>query len=535
MNSMLPRILLWCFLLVLPAGALASASTVAEILDIPGNRSVTRAEFLKASVIVFGLPVDVASPLKQYRVYSQEIAPYVRAADLQHAFDMFGASPDLSQIISRGEALRLVAELHAWQTIETNVSYRDVDAGSELGTAVQLAVHHAWMHPLRERVFGVQASLRGKEARELLTRAAGDAGEKPATITVQKQKRTPLSVESSKFRDQIELLLRSEYLYQEKMTTASGSTAKEFVASIHDPYTTLFDPTETKAFQSQLGGTVTGIGVHLSDQEYDVLSVVEGSPAEKAGIKAGDRIVSVNKKPVVGMKFDDVLNRIRGRVKTPVRIEVLRDGEKISFNIIRAVIDIPDSKVEMRSNVAIVTISQFGEHLMKDAPALFETLAASDLDGIILDLRFNPGGYLQAVPSVLNELLPKGSTFLRTRGKGFVEDYETQEDPSIAESVPVIVLVNASTASSAEIVAGALQDYGRAIILGKKTYGKGTVQTVVPFPNRASLKYTIAEWLTPDEHPINKIGIIPDVDVEQSDAGDAQLERALEIIRVQSR
>lgn len=535
MKNIFSRILLSCFFLILPTGTFASASTVAEALNVTGNRPVTRAEFLQASVIVFGLPVDFTSPLKEYRRYPVETAPYVRAADRHHVLEVFGASTDLAQVITRGEALHIVAKMHEWKQTEHASSFRDVDSATDLGVAVNLAVRHAWMNPLRERVFGVDVRLRGKEARALLTRAANDAGEMPEQIVVTPLKRTTVAFESAKFRDQIEALLRSEYLYGEKVTTASGSTAKEFVASMHDPYTSLFDPAEARSFRTQLGGTVTGIGVHLSDKTFDVLSVVEKSPAERVGIKAGDQIISVNKKPVMGMGFEDVINRIRGKVGSPVRIGVRRGGEELSFDIVRALIDIPDTKVEIRSRVAIVTISQFGEHLIKDAPALFDSLAASDLDGIILDVRFNPGGYLQAVPSVLTELLPKDSVFLRTRGKNFVEDYVTTDDPSIPADLPVVVLVNESTASSAEIVAGALQDHERAVIVGRKTYGKGTVQTVVPFPNRASLKYTIAEWLTPDERPINTIGIIPDVDVEQSDAGDAQLERALEIIRASSR
>lgn len=535
MKTLLSRVLLVPLLFALPANVFASASSVSDALGVKGNADVSRAVFLKAAVIVLGLPVDMRSPAKQYRVYDDAIVPYVRAADEQGAFDAFGRAPDLSLPVTRGEALRLVAELRSWTGTGTVASFRDVEAGTALDAAVRLAAQHAWLAPLRSSVFGVNAVLRGKEARTLLTRAAHDADEKPPVIVISSKKRDPIGFESKKFRDQIQTLLRTEYLYGDKLASASGATAKQLVESIHDPYTSLFDPAEAKEFRDVLSGTVTGIGVHLDADNFEVISVVEKSPAEKSGLKAGDRIVSVNKKSIEGLKFDEVINRIRGRAGSPVRVGVRRDGDELDFNIVRAAIDIPDTKLETRSNVAIVTVTQFGDHLIKDAPALFDGLADEDFDGIVLDLRFNPGGYLQAVPSVLNEFLPKGSVFLYTRGKNFIDDYETQEEPSIDEGVPLIVLVNEGTASSAEIVAGALQDYGRATIVGKKSYGKGTVQTVVPFPNKASLKYTIAEWLTPDQHPINKIGISPDVEVDQSDAGDAQLEKALEIIRNASR
>lgn len=531
MKHLFQRVLLVPLLLAIPAGVFASASTVTEILGVDGNREVTRAEFLRASVIVLGLPVDFKTAPKQYRAYPDELAPYVRAADERKAFDALGDAPDLSLAITRGEAIRLMAELRDWRGTGAVLVFRDVDAGSALGAAVKISSQLGWAGPLRNKVFGVNAPLRGKEARSILTRAATDAGKGPATIVVSSKKRDPIGIQSKKFRDQVQMLLRTEYLYADKLTSASGSTAKQLVDSIKDPYTSLFDPTESKQFREVLSGTITGIGVHLNDEDYGVVSVVEKSPAEKAGIKAGDRIVSVNKKRVEGLNFEDVINRIRGKSGTPVRIGVRRGGDELSFDIVRAAIDIPDTKLEMRNDVAILTVSQFGDHLITDAPLIFDDLAAQDLDGIVLDLRYNPGGYLQAVSSILDEFLPKGSPYLYTRGKNFVDDYETTGEPSISADVPLVVLTNEGTASSAEIVAGALQDHGRATIVGKKTYGKGTVQTVVPFPNKASLKYTIAEWLTPDRHPIDKIGITPDVEVDQTDAGDAQLERALELIR----
>lgn len=535
MKNILQRVLIVPILLAIPASVFASASTITEILGVSGNREVTRAEFLKAGVIVLGLPVDFKTAPKQYRAYPDDLAPYVRAADEQKAFDALGDAPDLSQPITRGEAIRLVAELREWRGTGAVLPFRDVDADSELGAAVTLSSQLGWTSPLRNKVFGVNAPLRGKEARAILTRAATDAGRGSEPIIVSSKKRDPIGIQSKKFRDQVQMLLRTEYLYAEKLATASGSTAKQFVESIKDPYTSLFDPTESKQFRDVLSGTITGIGVHLNDEDFGVVSVVEKSPAEKAGIKAGDRIISVNKKRVEGLHFEDVIGRIRGKSGTPVHIGVRRGGDELSFDIIRAAIDIPDTKVEMRNNIAIVTVSQFGDHLINDAPQIFDDLAAADLDGIIIDLRFNPGGYLQAVSSILDEFLPKGSSYLYTRGKNFVDDYETTGEPSIAADVPLVVLTNEGTASSSEIVAGALQDHERATIVGKKTYGKGTVQTVVPFPNKASLKYTIAEWLTPDRHPIDKIGITPDVEVDQTDAGDAQLEKALELILQASR
>lgn len=523
--------------LALPVTAFASASVVDEALGrLVGNAEVSRSAFLKAAVISLGVPVDFDAPARRFRAYPEDIRPYVIAADAAGAFDALGDSPDLSSSITRGEALRLVAEMRTWRGTGAVLPFGDVPVGTELRTAVELSVQYGWMKPLRQKQFGVAAALRAKEARSALTRASTDAGERSVKIKVTKsRKKSPISFTSTKFRDQVMMLLRDEYLYSEKLKAASGSNAMDFVASVKDPYTTLFDPAESKSFQDQLSGELTGIGVQIDDKHLEVLAVIEGSPAEKAKMQAGDRIVSVNKKRVVGSPLADVIKRIRGAKGTPVRIGVERDGQEISFDMIRAKIEVPDTKVETRNNVAILKVSQFGDHLMRDAPALFDRLAAADYDGIIIDLRDNPGGYLNAVPSILGEFLPHRSVYLYTRSRTYKEEYVTAGEPSIPQDVPVVVLVNGSSASSAEIVAGALQDYGRATIVGTKTFGKGTVQTVYSFANKASLKFTIAEWLTPYEHPINDVGITPDETVELGDAGDSQLDRALDIIRQQSR
>lgn len=531
MTNVFRRISIFALALSFPASVFASASAVDDALgNLTGNAEVSRSVFLKAAVISLGVPVDFGTPDRRYRSYPEDIRAYVIAADTMGALDALGSS-DMSQAITRGEAVRLIAELRTWKGTGAVLSFDDVPAGTELRTAVELAVQGRWMKPLRDHRFGVAAKLRAKEARTALTRASTDAGERPPVkIKIVSKRKDTVSFTSKKFRDQVKMLLQEEYLYADKLRTATGANALDFVESMKDPYTTLFDPAESKAFQDQLSGEVTGIGVQIDDKHLEVLAVIEGSPAERAGMKAGDRIVSVNKKRVVGTPLDQVIKRIRGAKGTPVRVGVERDGKEQSFDMIRAKIEVPDTKIETRNNVAIVKVSQFGDHLIKDAPGLFDTLVADGYDGIVIDLRGNPGGYLNAVPSIVGEFLPSGTVYLYTRSRTTKEEYVTNTDPSVPADVPLVILVNGNSASSAEIVAGALQDHDRATIVGTKTFGKGTVQTVYPFANKASLKFTIAEWLTPDEHPINDVGITPDEIVEPGDAGDPQLDRALEII-----
>ncbi len=529
MNNALRRLVLVSVSLAFPVTAFASASSVSEALGNPaGNAPVTRATFLKAAVITLGVPVDFghAGP-------DDVTLPYLKAAEERHALDALEADADLYGPITRGEAIRLVAELREWHGSGAVAQFDDVPSGAELRAAVVLSVQHGWMKPLRGKTFGVASNLRSKEAVSVLTRASADAGERPAQakIVVSSKKKTVVGFESKKFRDQVMSLLRDDYLYPEKLRAATGSTAAAYVESIKDPYTALFSPVEAKAFQDQLSGEVTGIGVQIDDAHIEILSVIAGSPAERSGLKAGDRIVSVNKKRVEGKPLAEVIKRIRGAAGTPVRVGVVRDGEELSFDMIRAKIEVPDTKVETRSGIAIVTVSQFGDHLIKDAPKIFDDIASSDDKGVIIDLRGNPGGYLNAVPAILSEFLPSGSTYLHTRSRTMVEEYVTSSEPSIPEDMPLVLLVDGNSASSAEIVAGALQDHHRATLVGEKTFGKGTVQTVYPFTNKATLKFTIAEWLTPDEHPINQVGVTPDVEVQAADAGDPALEKAIEIIR----
>lgn len=517
-----------------PLTALGAASTVSDVLNVQGNRTVTRGEFLRAGVIVFGLPVDFNDIAHAYRMYPEEYQPYAQSAGKQHALDALGRRPDLTQPITRGEALLLIAELKDWSDASSSATFRDVPDGTPLHDAVALGLEREWMKPLRTAVFGVSAPLRGREALNLLSRSASDNANVPKVIKIKitPKKQTPVDYTSEAFRLQIQRLLQNEYLYSERITGGTGATAEEFVQSLNDPYTTLLDPQKSKDFSDQLGGTLTGIGAHLEarDGEILIVSVVKGAPAERAGLKAGDVITTVDGSKTEGVSFTDVVQKIRGKEGTAVDIGIRRGNRTLSFDIIRAIIDIPDTSVSTRSNVAIVTVSQFGDHLLNDGRALFQDIAATNPRGVILDLRDNPGGYLDAVPLVVGAFLPDRSVYVRTKGKSLNQSFVTSGDPVFPEDVPLMVLTNEASASAAEIVAGALQDAGRATIVGVTSFGKGTVQTVYPFQNESSLKFTIAEWITPNGNPINHVGIEPDVVVQQSDAGDAQLEKALELI-----
>ncbi len=521
-----------------PTASLAAASTISEALGVKGSAAVSRGVFIRASIITLGLSVDMKNVSKAYDTYPKEWRAYVQVADSKGLLSIFGKNADLTKSITRGEALQVIAKLHSWdKEIEMKGRYRDVQSGTAMDAVVHLALTYGWMRPLRTVTFGVKTVLTGRDAVTLLTRVASDA--KPAktrTIrTIQKKENdSVVDLASKSFRNQVKQLLDRNYLYPEKLRNASGATAMEFVESIGDPYTMLMEPVEAKEFKDRLAGVVAGIGVHVDmgkNKEVLITAVLPNTPAEAAGLQAGDIILSADGTLFKTLEFDEAVRLVRGPEGTPVKLKVLRKGGQLSFTITRALIDIPDLEISYRNDVAVIDVTQFGAHIANGFDENIDEILAEDPVGIIIDLRDNPGGYLESAEQMLSDFLPERSLYLQTEYRSSVDRAYTRFTPTVPDDLPVIVLVNEWSASAAEIAAGALQDYGRATIIGTKTFGKGTVQSMFDFPNGASLKYTIAEWLTPLGNPINEVGVVPDFVVTQSDAGDNQMEKALELLR----
>ncbi len=313
--------------------------------------------------------------------------------------------------------------------------------------------------------------------------------------------------------------------------------------SLNDPYTAFFDPKEAKMFQQDLSGSFDGVGIEVSQRkgQLTVVTPLKDSPSEKAGIKAGDLIVKINGKNSSDITEDEAVNIIRGQKGTSVTLTIFREGwtQPKDFTLVRDTIKIPSIDWELKdSNVAYIHIYQFDQTLSSDFKKIALEILKSPARKIVLDLRNNPGGYLEVCQEIAGWFLPSGQVVtIEDFGPSKQQQQYKAEGNANFASYPVVVLMNRGSASAAEILAGALHDDRNVQLIGEKSFGKGSVQDVVYLSDNASfLKITIAKWLTPKGASISEIGLTPDVAVSVSDADaqakkDPQLDKALEIIK----
>lgn len=310
--------------------------------------------------------------------------------------------------------------------------------------------------------------------------------------------------------------LKQKYVDKDGLTDKKMfyGSLQGLASSLGDPYTVFMNPEEYKTFESDMAGTFEGIGaeVGLKDQVITVVAPLSGMPAEKAGIKAGDKIISINGTSTAGMTVEEAVTHIRGPKDTKVKLTIYRKGlkETKDYEITRDVIYVKSVKTELRPDgIYVIRISNFND----DTTALFNDavldVLAKKPKGLILDLRSNPGGYLDAAVQVASEWVESGAVVKEKLSDGTEDSYDAVGFPRL-KSIKTVVLVDGGSASASEIVAGALQDYGLAKLVGEKTFGKGSVQSMQTLSDGSSLKVTVAKWLTPNGNSINKQGITPD-------------------------
>lgn len=303
-----------------------------------------------------------------------------------------------------------------------------------------------------------------------------------------------------------------------KASKASEYVNKGIAESTGDPYTVYFTKDEAKKLQNSLEGTIGGgIGAELGkkDGHIAITKPLKDSPAEKAGVKIGDVIVSVDDEDVSSKSLDEIVSKVRGEVDTTVKIKVYRDSVMKEFNIKRKKITAPDVETKVIDGVGVLTVTRFGKDTGSKVRAEAEKLKNQNVKGIILDLRNNGGGYLQAGVDVAGLWLDN-KVVVKEKGKHERDQTLKSGHEAILNDIPTVVLVNEGSASASEIVAGALKDNKAAQLVGKKTFGKGSVQQMVEMNNGAILKVTVAKWYTPNGKNINKDGIKPDKEVDLS-------------------
>ncbi len=339
-------------------------------------------------------------------------------------------------------------------------------------------------------------------------------------------------------------LLQRHYIDPGALTSRSlveGAVAG-LVAGVGDPYTVFMPAKANSEFRAALQGTLQGIGAELTLKEGMIVVVapLRGSPAERAGLLPGDIVTHVDGQSLEGMTLDGAVSRIRGKKGTTVTLILLRSGEPepLTLAIRRDSITVPSVEWKVLSasgsQVGYVALNQFGENSMKEVRQALWQIKDKPLKGLVLDLRNNGGGYLDGAVELTSMFLKEGEVVaVQSRG-GETERQRVYGKPVLPD-LPLVVLINQASASAAEIVPGALQDNGRATIVGMTSFGKGTVQEIVELPGGGSLRVTVARWLTPKGKNLAKEGVVPDVKVERQPGDmigkkDAQLEAALKVL-----
>lgn len=315
------------------------------------------------------------------------------------------------------------------------------------------------------------------------------------------------------------------------------------IESLGDQFSGYMDPETFPMINQELEGEIQGIGVVIRTIEetnlVEVVSVMSGSPAETAGIQAGDIFARVDGEDVTTMSQVELAQNVRGPEGSTVNLTMLRGDDLIDFVVERARIIIPmiESDV-LDGDIGYVRLNQFGPNARQDIDSAIEAMQPDELSGLIFDLRGNPGGLLSAAIDVGSAFVPDGDILVEDFGNGREQVFPSNGS-ALDLNIPVVVLVDESSASASELVAGALQDNGTATIIGETTFGKGTVQTWQPLVNGGGVRLTVARWLTPDRHWIHKNGITPDYIVEWNPTSaqeandpeqDLQLQAALDFL-----
>lgn len=289
------------------------------------------------------------------------------------------------------------------------------------------------------------------------------------------------------------------------------------IASLDDPYTSYIEREQYQLGVSSLEGEFDGIGAYVSVNEGNlvIIAPIADSPADKAGIRAGDIILEIDGETVTDMSLAEAIIKIRGPKGTAVTILVLHEDESepVEIEIVRTTVEVPSIRFEMEGAIAVINITQFSERTDDELSEVLKDLDEGTTKGIILDLRGNPGGILSTVVKVASHFLDDGIVATMRDNRGELTDYKVSKS-GLKIELPIVVLVDNSSASGSEVLAGALQDYDRAVIAGTTTFGKGSVNVLQELADGSGLYITIARWLTPNGRLIEGQGIEPDIELE---------------------
>lgn len=360
--------------------------------------------------------------------------------------------------------------------------------------------------------------------------------------------------------------LKKDYVDKDKLNEKEMfyGALEGLVASVGDPYTVFMDPKSSLQFEEDLSGTFEGIGAEIGIRKeiLTIIAPLAGTPADKAGLKSGDKIYAINGEATVGMSIDEAVNKIRGPKGTDVTLSISREGNGVAKDVVitRGIIVVKSVKTEtvtvtgaaegarneekkgeiqnekeIHKDIFVLKISNFNNDTLNLFNEAVREMLAKDYRGIILDLRNNPGGYLDTSIEMASEWVEDGVIVTEKFSEEKKNEYLSRGRARLKD-YPTVILVNGGSASASEIVAGALRDHKKATIVGEQTFGKGSVQTLKEFSDGSTVKVTVAKWLTPNGDCINDAGIKPDVEIkltpeDYADNKDPQMDKALEILK----
>lgn len=533
----------WCarlLLAVLLVSPLSSfAATLTQIPDT--TAAVSRGQFVRWAVD--GLRIEKQSFCTlPYRRVNAALKPYLCGAQKKGALSVWGdRATNFNRTITHGEALFILAALTNSTSTENVSSFRDVRRAWQKRAAA-VSIERRWIGPSGERSFGINIPLKAREAKALLEAVVDE--ELPTVQTIKVDVNATDAIPNEQMLKDVWHLLRRDYLKIETLDAneASYQSVEGIINSIQDddPYAKFYRPDQAENFNATIKGEISGgIGAHVEEKSGEVIVVapLDGSPAQKAGVLPGDVILKANEQELSGLGLEKAVNYIRGPNGSNVDLLIRRNGGTITIRVQRGIVTIPEVKISWHDNnqIAMVQLLQFGERTDRTIRDTFEEVVQKNPRGIILDLRNNPGGLLHAAVVTVGVFVPKGSDVLQVKSREETSIARTDMDPVVPTSTRLIVLVNKGSASAAEIVAGALQDLKRGTIVGSLTFGKGTVQQIIELDNGSAVKFTVAEWFTPNGRKIDTVGVEPDVKVEDtvdpSGRDDAALQRALLLLR----
>jgi carboxyl-terminal processing protease len=328
-------------------------------------------------------------------------------------------------------------------------------------------------------------------------------------------------------------VVKARYVEDVSVDTLMAGAISGMVKSLNDPHSIYMDAKTFKEFMIETEGSFGGVGIviGMKDKLLTVVAPIEGTPGEQAGIKSGDQIIKIDGQDTKNMALDEAVNKIRGPEGSTVVLTVMRGQEVQDYTLTRSNIQIKTVAGKMlEDNIGYIRISMFNENTGNEFVRKLQEMEKQGMKALVLDLRDNPGGLLSESVKVASQFVPKGPVVSVVTRDG---QRETHSSNLETKKYPLVILVNGGSASASEIVSGAVQDTGVGTLVGTKTYGKGSVQTVIRLDEGSAIKLTIAKYLTPNDRSINGVGIEPDIVVEmpENKTKDVQLDKALEVIK----